>query len=118
MIYFRSGDVCHHCDYPDAVLRDQNVRHSRTALADRMHTYLCAVLCQILHHRSYSSGGGCARGVATGCHHIIGLLRKGESKINNQYQVMLKNAPVFVTLSPSQKCHLHTHSYWQVPLTV
>ncbi len=81
MIYFRSGDVGHHCDYPDAVLRDQNVRHSRTALADRMHTYLCAVLCQILHHRSYSSGGGCARGVATGCHHIIGLLRKGESKL-------------------------------------
>lgn len=77
-MHHRSGDVRHHCDYPDAVFRDRDVRGSGTCVADGVHAHIRAVFCQVLHHRSDSFGGGCPRGFAAGCHHIIGLFSKGE----------------------------------------
>lgn len=79
-MHHRSGDVRHHCDYPDALFCDRDVRDSGKRVADGVHTHIRAVFYEVLHHRSDCSSGGCARGFAAGSHHITGLFCKGKSE--------------------------------------
>lgn len=74
----RSGNVSYHSDYIGALLRDWDIRGRRAELAPWVHTDLCTVLCQVLHHWSYRVGGGCAWGSPSRCHHLSSLLSEGK----------------------------------------
>lgn len=78
----RSGHVSYHSDYFGALLRDWDIRDRRAELAPWVHTNLCAVLCQVLHHWSYRIGGGCPWGSPPRCHHFSSLLSEGNVNQN------------------------------------
>lgn len=57
---FRFGHVSHHCYYLGGAVRSRHFLDPESALGQGLHTYLHAVLCEILHYWCHCACGCCS----------------------------------------------------------